>query len=129
MVPGQIALLLGGIVCAVVLLIMGYISFSNAKKERRATARKKAREESERQLQQAREEAAFDQKLDEVLFAEDEAFVEKEEPLFAEDTPIFVDPVESKPFVLEEDDFFAPEPKPTAAQRPRTTRNDFDFKF
>ena len=78
---------------------MGVISFQNSKKERRAAARKKAREEAQAKLAEAQEDAAFEQ-------------LDNEPILFAEE-PIT----------------FEPETEADKEQPPRSTRNDFDFKF
>ena len=108
MVPGQIGILLGAIVSALVLLVMGVISFQSSQKERRLAARRKAREEAHRQMEE-QEENAFDQINFDFSSEEDSSFVPESNFVVKGEVP-------------EEE----PEQSETA---PRSTRNDFDFKF
>ena len=108
MVPGQIGILLGAIVSALVLLVMGMISFQSSQKERRLAARRKAREEAHRQMEE-QEENAFDQINFDFSSEEDSFFVPESDFVVKGEVP--------------EEEL---EQSETA---PRSTRNDFDFKF
>ena len=96
MVPGQIALLVGAIVAALILAVMGILSYRSSKKELLLQARRKEREEAHRKIEQAQQEETAQLMEEQLLFFEQPA---------------------------------QPEPKPAAVEQPRSTRNDFDFKF
>ncbi len=96
MVPGQIALLVGAIVAALILAVMGILSYRSSKKELLLQARRKEREEAHRKIEQAQQEETEQPMEEQLLFFEQPA---------------------------------QPEPKPAVAEQPRSTRNDFDFKF
>lgn len=110
MVPGQIAILVGALVCAAILGIMGVISFQSSKKERRLAARRKAREEARRLREE--EDAAFEEQTRAAFETELAGDAAADAALTADEPVGDEDP----------DD-------PPAAPAGRSTRNDFDFKF
>ena len=118
MLPGQIGLLITGIISAVALAILGvfsYLAFTKEKQQKAKEARARRREQWHESMKATAEDnfdISAEQKTQEApqitpLIAEDE-FVEDFDPFVMPEQESYTEPVEEKP---------------------KSTRNDFDFKF
>ena len=136
MLPGQLGLLLIGIISALALGVLGvfsYLAFSKEKQQKAREARARRRE----QWHESLKATADDDLLG--AFAEQDAAQEpaEEAELFPEETLEPPDPVtpfgnvDQAPLAEESTIVMKPvsAPKPAPAPKPKNTRNDFDFKF
>ncbi len=139
MLPGQLGLLIIGIVSVIALAILGvfsYLAFAKEKRQKEKEARAKRREQWHESMKatadddllgsfgETTEEMPEDEAPESAPVAEDE-FIEDFDP-FALPEEKAAEPVVQEP-VFEEPVIERPAPK--APEKPKSTRNDFDFKF
>lgn len=119
MLPGQIGLLITGIISAVVLAILGvfsYLAFAKEKQQKAKEARARRREQWHESMK-ATADDTFDISAEQTTQEAAQITSSIAQDEFVEDFD---------PFAMPEQELYTSE---VVTEKPKSTRNDFDFKF
>jgi len=134
MLPGQLGLLIIGIVSVLALAVLGvfsYLAFAKEKRRKEQEARARRRAEWHESMKATADDDLLGSLEEEAL--QEEAPLQEEVPVITEESfemdfePFVMPEVEARPTAPAAE---PPAPAaPKAPERPKNTRNDFDFKF